>query len=146
MRIISLSTAVPGPHVILWSSPRCQHACPAGIDVPNYVAAIAGGKYEQAVDIIRERNPFPAVCGRICIHPCEFKCRRGELDEPVAIRLLKRFASDWYFDHIGMAKKPFPITKGQKAAVVGAGPAGLTPVPISWRKWVTKRPFLRHNL
>ncbi|MFH1293236.1 MAG: FAD-dependent oxidoreductase [Pseudomonadota bacterium] len=104
----------------------CQHACPAGIDVPNYVAAIASGKYEKAVEIIRERNPFPAVCGRICIHPCEFKCRRGELDEPVAIRSLKRFASDWYFEHIERAEEPFPITRKQKAAVVGAGPSGLT--------------------
>jgi NADH-quinone oxidoreductase subunit F len=104
----------------------CQHACPAGIDVPNYVAAIASEHYEQAVEIIRERNPFPAVCGRICIHPCEFKCRRGELDEPVAIRSLKRFAADWYFDYIGAVKDPFPITKSQKVAVVGAGPAGLT--------------------
>ncbi len=104
----------------------CQHACPAGIDVPNYVAAIALGKNRQAVDIIRERNPFPAVCGRICIHPCEFKCRRGELDEPVAIRSLKRFASDWYFENIGKAKAPFPVTRKQKVAVVGAGPAGLT--------------------
>jgi NADH-quinone oxidoreductase subunit F len=104
----------------------CQHSCPAGIDVPNYVAAIASGKYDKAVEIIRERNPFPAVCGRICVHPCEFKCRRGELDEPVAIRSLKRFASDWYFDHIGKAKEPFAVTKDQKVAVVGAGPAGLT--------------------
>ena len=104
----------------------CQHACPAGIDVPNYVASIASGKYEQAIDIIRERNPFPAVCGRICIHPCESKCRRGELDEPVAIRALKRYAADWYFDHIGKAREPFPMTRGEKVAVVGAGPAGLT--------------------
>ena len=104
----------------------CQHACPAGIDVPNYVAAIASGKYEKAVDIIRERNPFPAVCGRICIHPCEFKCRRGELDEPVAIRSLKRFAADWYFEHIGRAEEPFPVKREQKVAVVGAGPSGLT--------------------
>jgi NADH-quinone oxidoreductase subunit F len=104
----------------------CQHACPAGIDVPNYVAAVALGKYEQAVEIIRERNPFPAVCGRICIHPCEFKCRRGELDEPVAIRSIKRFAADWYFEHIGSSREPFPVTQKQKVAVVGAGPAGLT--------------------
>lgn len=104
----------------------CQHACPAGIDVPNYVAAVALGKYEQAVEIIRERNPFPAVCGRICIHPCEFKCRRGELDEPVAIRSIKRFASDWYFENIGSSCNPFPVTKAQMAAVVGAGPAGLS--------------------
>lgn len=104
----------------------CQHACPAGIDVPNYVAAIAAGKYREAVEIIRERNPFPAVCGRICIHPCEFKCRRGELDEPMAIRSLKRFASDWYYKNIGLPESPFPVTKKEKVAVVGAGPAGLT--------------------
>ncbi len=104
----------------------CQHACPAGIDVPNYVAAIAAGNYEKATEIIRERNPFPAVCGRICIHPCEFKCRRGELDAPVAIRSLKRYAADWYFDHIGKAREPFPVTEDKKVAVVGSGPAGLT--------------------
>jgi NADH-quinone oxidoreductase subunit F len=104
----------------------CQHACPAGIDVPNYVAAIANGRYEQAVDIIRERNPFPAVCGRICVHPCEFKCRRGELDEPVAIRALKRYAADWYLQHMSRRIEPFPATQDQKIAVVGAGPSGLT--------------------
>ena len=104
----------------------CQHACPAGIDVPNYVAAVAIGAYEQAVDIIRERNPFPAVCGRICIHPCEFKCRRGELDEPVAIRSLKRFASEWYFENIGTTRDPFPVTRQERVAVVGGGPSGLT--------------------
>jgi NADH-quinone oxidoreductase subunit F len=104
----------------------CQHACPAGIDVPNYVAAIASGNYDKSVKIIRERNPFPAVCGRICIHPCEFKCRRGELDEPVAIRSLKRYAADWYFDNIAKAQKPFPVTEDQKIAVVGGGPSGLT--------------------
>ncbi len=104
----------------------CQHACPAGIDVPNYVAAIAEGDYEKSVEIIRERNPFPAVCGRICIHPCEYKCRRGELDQPVAIRALKRVASDWYFTNIGPAREPFPVTRKEKVAIVGAGPAGLT--------------------
>jgi NADH-quinone oxidoreductase subunit F len=104
----------------------CQHACPAGIDVPNYVAAIAEGDYEKSVDIIRERNPFPAVCGRICIHPCEFKCRRGELDQPVSIRALKRVASDWYFKNIGPQREPFAVTRKEKIAIVGAGPAGLT--------------------
>ncbi len=104
----------------------CQHACPAGIDVPNYVAAVATGKYEKAVEIIRERNPFPAVCGRICVHPCEFKCRRGELDSPVAIRSIKRFAASWYFNNIGADREAFPVTKDKKIAIVGAGPAGLT--------------------
>jgi NADH-quinone oxidoreductase subunit F len=104
----------------------CQHACPAGIDVPNYVAAIASGNYQQCVDIIRERNPFPAVCGRVCIHPCEIKCRRGELDDPVAIRVLKRFATDWYLENIGSEREPFPVRHKEKIAVIGAGPAGLT--------------------
>jgi len=104
----------------------CQHACPAGIDVPNYVAAIAEGDYIKAVEIIRERNPFPAVCGRICVHPCEMKCRRGELDDPVSIRALKRFASDRYFSNITRRDEPFPITQKERVAIVGAGPAGLT--------------------
>ena len=106
----------------------CQHTCPVGINVPKYVAHIAAGEYNESIATIRERNPFAAICGRICHHPCEGKCRRGELDAPVAIRSLKRFASDWYFEHKAELpdQKPFPITKDQKVAVVGAGPAGLT--------------------
>ena len=104
----------------------CQHACPAGIDVPNYVAAIASGDYDTAVEIIREKNPFAAVCGRVCINPCEYKCRRGELDDPVAIRALKRFATDRHYEKHGAEREPFPVTRDEKVAVVGAGPAGLT--------------------
>lgn len=106
----------------------CQHTCPVGIDIPRYVAHIADGEYMEAIETIRERNPFPAICGRICHHPCESRCRRGELDEPVGIRELKRFAADWYFDHISElpAPEPFPRTKSQKVAVVGGGPAGLS--------------------
>ncbi len=104
----------------------CQHTCPAGIDVPTYIAYIAEGEYMEAIDVIRERNPFPAICGRICHHPCERKCRRGELDESVSIRVLKRFAADWYFDCVEAVPEPFPITRKEKVAVVGAGPSGLT--------------------
>ena len=104
----------------------CQHACPAGVDVPNYVAAIAEGNYLKSVDIIREKNPFPAVCGRICIHPCESKCRRGELDDPVSIRALKRYASDRAREIAPYAPRPFRQTKKERVAIVGAGPAGLT--------------------
>ncbi len=105
----------------------CQHTCPAGINIPKYVAYIADGDYKSAIETIRERNPFAAVCGRICHHPCEGRCRRGELDEPVAIRTLKRFAADWYAEHgskIGDIE-PFAVTKKEKIAVVGAGPTGL---------------------
>jgi len=106
----------------------CQHTCPVGINIPKYVAHIATGEYLDAIETIRERNPFPAICGRICHHPCEGRCRRGELEEPVDIRTLKRFAADWYFDHVTELPKlePFPKTKSQKVAVVGAGPCGLS--------------------
>ncbi|HAP31525.1 MAG TPA: hydrogenase, partial [Firmicutes bacterium] len=105
----------------------CQHVCPVGIDVPRYLAHIAAGEYLEAVETIRERNPFPGICGRICHHPCEVRCRRGELDEAVAIRALKRFAADWYFDHLGELPEPEPFRKlhKQRVAVIGAGPCGL---------------------
>jgi len=105
----------------------CQHVCPVGIDVPRYLAHIAEGEYLEAVATIRERNPFPGICGRICHHPCEVRCRRGELDEAVAIRALKRFAADWYFDHLGELPEPEPFRKlyKQRVAVIGAGPCGL---------------------
>ncbi|HEX77846.1 MAG TPA: NADH-quinone oxidoreductase subunit NuoF [Dehalococcoidia bacterium] len=103
----------------------CQHTCPVGIDIPKYVAYIAEGDYHKAIDVIRERNPFPAICGRICHHPCEVRCRRGELDEPVSIRSLKRFAADWYFENGYKEPEPFPVTRDQRVAVVGAGPTGL---------------------
>ncbi len=105
----------------------CQHTCPAGINIPKYVAHIAEGEYKEAIETVRERNPFAAVCGRICHHPCEGRCRRGELDDSVAIRTLKRFAADWYAENgseLGDVE-PFPITKKEKIAVVGAGPTGL---------------------
>jgi NADH-quinone oxidoreductase subunit F len=106
----------------------CQHTCPAGINIPRYVAFIADGDYKSAIETIRERNPFAAVCGRICHHPCEGRCRRGELDDPVAIRSLKRFAADWYAEHSAEIEdiEPFPQTKKEKIAVVGAGPTGLS--------------------
>jgi len=106
----------------------CQHTCPVGINIPKYVAHIAAGEYLEAIETIRERNPFPAICGRICHHPCEGRCRRGELDESVDIRALKRFAADWYFEHASELPEPVPFrkTKSQKIAVVGAGPCGLS--------------------
>ena len=105
----------------------CQHTCPAGINIPSYVAQIAEGDYAAAIATIRARNPFAAVCGRICHHPCEGRCRRGELDDPVSIRSLKRFAADWYAEHGDeLDVQPFPKTRPEKVAVIGAGPTGLS--------------------
>jgi NADH-quinone oxidoreductase subunit F len=104
----------------------CQHTCPVGINIPKYVAHIAASEYWEAIDTIRERNPFPAICGRICHHPCELRCRRGELDDPVAIRELKRFAADWYFKYVTEDPEPFTLKQSQRVAVVGAGPTGIS--------------------
>jgi len=104
----------------------CKIACPAHISVQGYVALIAAGKYKEALDLIREENPFPAVCGRICTHPCETKCTRGQVDEPVSICQLKRFVADEVMPS-GNDTPPAPLeSKNRKVAVVGSGPGGLT--------------------
>jgi len=104
--------------------PPCQAACPIHTDVRGYVSAIARGDVETAIKIIRQVNPFPSVCGRICTRACESACRRGQVDEPIAIASLKRFAAD---QTRGM--KP-PYRTGpyyiEKIAIVGSGPSGLT--------------------
>jgi NADH-quinone oxidoreductase subunit F len=113
----------------LFTAP-CQNACPADVDVPQYIEYIQRGMYMDAVRSIREKNPFPSVCGRLCTHPCEERCRRDQLDESMAIRSLKRFAADYelknaeafYFD-AELKKLP---RKGKKVAVIGGGPEGLT--------------------
>jgi NADH-quinone oxidoreductase subunit F len=106
-------------------SAPCSHTCPANIDVPRYVRFVADGNADAALAVIREKIPFPSVCGLVCFHPCESKCRRSQLDEAIAIRMLKRFASE-HGD--GLWKQGFKIAAptGKKVAVIGAGPAGLT--------------------
>ena len=109
----------------LFKSP-CQNTCPAQVDVPIYIDAIKNGKPAEAYAVVRNENPFPVVCGRVCHHPCERKCRRNQLDEPLAVRALKRYAADYV---LSSGKFPPIAVKGrksQKVAVVGAGPAGLT--------------------
>ena len=103
----------------------CSHICPAEIDVPRYLRFIAEGKPAEAVAVIREKIPFPAVCGLVCFHPCEAKCRRAQLDEAIAIRILKRFA--WEHD-TGMWKQKIKVAPatGKRVAIIGSGPAGLT--------------------
>ncbi|NLE95935.1 MAG: FAD-dependent oxidoreductase [Dehalococcoidia bacterium] len=101
----------------------CSRACPAGVDVPRYLQYVADGDPAAALLVIRERLPFPSVCGHVCFHPCEAHCARGRLDEPLAIRALKRFATE-HGDGLPAAVAPAPT--GKRIAVVGAGPAGLT--------------------
>ncbi|MCR4436112.1 MAG: NADH-quinone oxidoreductase subunit NuoF [Clostridiales bacterium] len=109
----------------LFISP-CENACPAGVNVPGYVALIAAGRMRDAYNLIRKENPFPAVCGRVCTHPCESKCRRGQLDEPISIADLKRYAADYVLkDEEPYMDLVFPV-KGKKVGIIGAGPSGLT--------------------
>ncbi|HEY33564.1 MAG TPA: FAD-dependent oxidoreductase [Dehalococcoidia bacterium] len=103
----------------------CQNACPAGVDVPRYIRAIMQGKPGVATAVVRERVPFPAVLGYVCVHFCEAKCRRGELDEAIAIRLLKRYAAERDDGDWKQRIKKAPPT-GKKVAIAGSGPAGLT--------------------
>lgn len=101
----------------------CHHACPAGIDIQGYVGLVARGFYQEALDLINESIPLPAVCGRVCPHPCESACRRSLVDSAIAINNLKRFVSD----HGGAAAQPPAAPpSGKNVAVVGSGPAGLT--------------------
>ncbi len=128
----------------------CSNTCPGGIHVQGYVALIAQGRFQEALDLIRQAIPFPGICGRICTHPCELNCRRAEVDEAVSIRLLKRFVADWELQQLSASQgvpgdlalgrdhspepdspdaKPAPSSspdpESKRVAVIGAGPAGL---------------------
>lgn len=111
----------------------CQRACPAGINISGYIGAMADGDPAKAVQIIKERNPFPTVIGRICPRPCENECRRQYVDEPVAINFLKRYAADLEMKqgrHIQPLKAP---DTGHKVAVIGGGVEGLSAAFFSAR-------------
>lgn len=103
--------------------PPCVQRCPVHLNIQGYVALIAKGKYKEAYDLIRERLPLPAVCGRVCFHPCEEECNRSEIDEPIAINLLKRFVTEYEEKH---AEPVRFVTEKQRVAIIGSGPAGLT--------------------
>src|SRR5258708_705937 len=102
----------------------CQAACPVGTNAGLYVSLIAQGRYDEALQVAAEPNPFPAICGRVCTAPCEDVCRRGEVDLPIAIRDLKRVATD----HGTYKRKVTPPKRwyAERVAIVGAGPTGLS--------------------
>jgi len=102
----------------------CKNTCPAGVDVQGYIALMSMGKYREAVKLIKEKNPLPLVCGRVCVRECETACRRNLVDDPVGIDYLKRYAADT--DIEDPWRPELPGRNGKKVAVVGGGPAGLT--------------------
>jgi NADPH-dependent glutamate synthase beta subunit-like oxidoreductase/Fe-S oxidoreductase len=103
----------------------CRWACPAHVDAKEFIRSIAQGSFKKATEVIRRAIPFPGVCGRVCTNPCELECERGTIDEPIAIRALKRFISQYELENGLELISAVEITKEGKVAVIGSGPAGL---------------------
>ena len=115
----------------------CRVACPAGVNAHGYVALISQGKFKEALELIREQDPFPSICARVCYHPCENDCLRNQVDESISIRALKKFVAEYQLkeeneesvsasdedEHKPEGTLP---ANGIKIAIIGAGPAGLT--------------------
>ena len=118
--------AIPGYFAIEKGEKKspCKVTCPAEVNVHGYVALIRDGKYAEALSVVLERNPLPMICGRVCNHPCEEACLRGQIDEPVAIDALKRFVADRFLDEVPLPE--IAEKREEKVAIVGSGPAGLT--------------------
>ncbi len=119
--------AVPNAYAIekLGVAP-CRDACPAGQRAQGYIALIREGRYDEAMRVIKEDNPFPAICGRICNHRCEEDCNRNLVDQPLAIASLKRFVADRVYAQPYLPPDPLPHKFEEKVAIIGAGPCGLT--------------------
>jgi heterodisulfide reductase subunit A-like polyferredoxin len=119
--------AVPGAFAIeKHGTSPCKATCPAHISVQGYLALVAQGKYHEALKLIKQENPLPAICGRVCHHPCETPCMRGEVDEPVAIDAIKRFVADLDLNAETRYIPEIKAKRDDKVAVIGSGPAGLT--------------------
>lgn len=125
-RVIEQGLKVPRGRYQAGVTAPCVNACPSNVDIPAYIEAIRWGKYQEALEIVRRDCPMPGTIGRVCVRPCESNCRRGLMDEPMAIKHLKRFVAD---REMARGPKP-PVKPGQpkeaKVAVIGAGPAGLS--------------------
>jgi NADPH-dependent glutamate synthase beta subunit-like oxidoreductase/CO/xanthine dehydrogenase FAD-binding subunit len=108
------------------ASPPCSLACPGSIDIPSYLSKIRDGDLRGAAEILLDSNPMPSITGRVCPHYCEQECNRGDFDEPVSVRDIERFMGDYILEHANEIIKSPEEKTGQKVAIVGSGPAGLT--------------------
>jgi len=116
----------PTGECVALSAAPCQLACPAGVDVPSYVALVGIGRYKEALEVLREDLPLPGALSRVCVHPCEKACRRGTMDEPIAICQLKRVAFDKTYEERIPPFKETCHRYNEKIAIIGSGPAGLS--------------------
>jgi len=123
---IEKKTKVPRGEYRLKVTAPCKSACPAHLDIPTYVELIKKGRFEDSLEVIRQDNCLPGTVGRVCVRPCEFNCRRQNVDGPVQIKYLKRFVADYELDRNRPPRLPKPTPDKEKVAIVGAGPAGLS--------------------
>ncbi len=109
----------------VWRTAPCQAACPAGTNVQEMVYLISEGRFQEALEVIRETNPLSVICGRVCRHSCETECHRGKVEDPISIAALERLTGDFEPGY-GEGITPILRTKKEKVAIIGSGPAGLT--------------------
>ena len=123
---IPFEQAVPFKYTITYNGvPPCNAACPLHLNAQGYVAAAKAGRFDRSIDVVWERLPFAGIAGRICTHPCETACSRGDIDKPVGIREIKRFVADWAVKNGRKYILRVKEEKGKKVAIIGAGAAGL---------------------
>ncbi|TAL17099.1 dihydropyrimidine dehydrogenase subunit A [bacterium] len=124
-RVAQKKPAKKGDYVVATTAP-CKSACPAHLEIPEYVELIKKGQFEESLNLVRRDNCLPGTIGRICVRPCEFNCRRQNVDGPIQIKFLKRFVADYEIERNRPVRITAPEKKGAKIAIVGAGPAGLS--------------------
>jgi 2-oxoacid:acceptor oxidoreductase delta subunit (pyruvate/2-ketoisovalerate family) len=110
----------------VFKTPPCNEACPAGNDIEGFMVLVKEGKLREAWELIREENPFPGVCGRVCFHPCESSCNRKEYDEALSIQAVERHIADSHFSATKREKHHIKLRRKERVAVIGSGPSGLT--------------------
>jgi formate dehydrogenase beta subunit len=126
VQAVESGQAIPkGSYVARVTAP-CMDACPSHVNIPSYVEKIRLGQFKEALEVVRQDCPLPGTIGRVCVRPCEFNCRRTKLDEPIAIKALKRFIADHELSN-GQTPEFEPAEpKSDRVAIIGAGPAGLS--------------------
>ncbi|RMG93826.1 MAG: FAD-dependent oxidoreductase [Candidatus Dadabacteria bacterium] len=123
---VKAKTPIPRGEYRFKLTAPCKSACPAHLDIPTYVELIKKGRFEDSLEVIRQDNCLPGTVGRVCVRPCEFNCRRQNVDGPIQIKYLKRFVADYELDRNRPPRLPKPVIDKEKVAIVGAGPAGLS--------------------